>query len=176
MSGGRTALYQRIYGSKVVSSLIRELHDSGVPYGGVSAGAKMAFVHCSVGGAIVRSRSNEFQLASEDYVKNYQRNFPKDWARPEVRNGLGLVENCVLEPHFTEWGFFPRLMEAMRLTNSRFGIGLDGPTCLELHRESKGTIRGRGRLYFFVGAIKQTKGSMVRVRAYEPGSHFELLW
>lgn len=174
MSGGRTALYQRIYGSRTVSSLIGELYESGVPYGGVSAGAKMALDRCSIGGAVVRTRTNEVGLASEDYVKNYRREFPKDWTRLEIRHGIGLVKNCVLEPHFAEWGFFPRLMETMRLSNSRFGIGIDGSICLELRRASKATVRGRGRLYLLAALKDRTEGSAVRVRAYEPGSHFEL--
>lgn len=174
MSGGRTSLYQRAYGSKGVSSLLRELHDSGVPYGGVSAGAKMACDYCTVGGTVVKTRTNEFPLASKEYVTSYQRQRPSERPGLVIRRGLGLVKNCVLQPHFTEFGLLPGLMEAMSLTGSRYGIGVDEPICLELRGETRATVRGRGRLYFFSRPGKRAEGSTFRLRVYEPGSHFEL--
>lgn len=174
MSGGRTALCQRIYGSKVVSRLIRELHESGVPYGGVSAGAKMACDQCMVGGSIARTRTNEFPLGSKEYVASYQRQRPRERPGLGIGKGLGLVRNCVVQPHFTEWGLFPGLTEAMSLTDSRFGLGIDEPICLEIQDGSKAMVRGKGRLYFFVKPTKRKGDSTFRARVYEPGSRFRI--
>ncbi len=174
MSGGRTALYQRIYGPKVVSRLIRELHESGAPYGGVSAGAMMACDQCMVGGVIVRTRTNEFPLGSNEYVASYQGQRRRERHGLALGKGLGLVRNCVVQPHFTEWGFLPGLTQTMSLTDSRFGLGIDEPICVEIQDGSKAIIRGKGRLYFFVKATKRRGVPTFRVRIYEPGSRFEL--
>ena len=132
MSGGPTALYQRIYGTRIVSRAIRNLYDSGVPYGGVSAGAMMACTFCQVGGSLIRTRTNEFQLGSNEFVESHRRPRPGERAGLVIRTGLGLVKDCVLQPHFAEWGLFPGLMEAMNLTGCRFGVGLDASICLEI--------------------------------------------
>lgn len=174
MSGGTTALYQRAYGSRVVSSLIRELHDSGVPYGGVSAGAKMACDLCTVGGVTVRTRTNGFPLVPKDYLASYRRKWPRERPGLVVKKGLGLVGSCVLEPHFTELGRFPLLVEAMDRAASRFGIGIEDPICLGLQGGSKATVRGRGRLYVVTRPTKRAEDPVFGVRTYEPGSHFEL--
>ena len=174
MSGGSTTTYQRIYGSKVVSRLIRELYISGVPYGGVSAGAMMACDRCALGGSSVRTRTNEFQLASNEFVESILKKHPAEPPVLVIKRGLGLVKDSVLEPHFTEWGLFPLLFEAMSLTESRFGIGVDGPICLELQGGSKATVRGRGRLYVFTRPTKRKEDPVFSIRTYEPGNRFEL--
>ena len=174
MSGGSTATYQRIYGSKVVSRLIRELYIAGAPYGGVSAGAMMACDRCVLGGSSVRTRTNEFQLASDEFVESIVKEHPAEPPGLVIKKGLGLVKDCVLEPHFTEWGMFPLLLEAMRLTRSRVGMGLDGPICLELQGGSKATVRGRGRLYVFTRPTKREEDPVFSIRTYEPGGRFDL--
>lgn len=133
-----------------------------------------AFDNCTVGGSAVRTRTNEFQLASKGYVGADERQRPTDRGRLVVRKGLGLAKNCVLQPHFSEFGLFPRLLEAMNLTRSRFGIGIDEPICLELPGGSKAEVRGRGRPYFFVRHAGRRGSTGIRVRIYGPGSRFEL--
>jgi len=173
MAGGPTSLYQRAYGTKIVSRVIRKLYDSGVPYGGVSAGAKMACDYCSVGGSLVRTRTNEFQLGSNEYVESYRKQRPGERAGLVIRRGLGLVEDCVLQPHFAEWGLFPGLMEAMNLTGSRFGVGLDSSICLEIRDGRRAIVHGRGRLYFFRSETDGRGGPRFQVQLYEPGARFE---
>ncbi len=174
MAGGNTSVYRRTYGTRVVSRLIRELYVSGVPYGGVSAGAKMACDYITFGLPLVRTKTNEYRLASRGFVESYRKEHPRESPGLVIKNGLGLVKDCVLEPHFTEWGLFPRLMEGLTLSNSGFGIGVDEPTCLELQGGSKATVRGRGRLYVLTRPTRRAEDPVCGVRAYEPGSRFEL--
>ena len=174
MAGGNTPVYLRAYGTRTVSRLIRELYTSGVPYAGVSAGAKMACDHATVGGTSVRTRTNEFHLASKGFVDAYRKEHPRERPGLVIKKGLGLVEDCVLEPHFTEWGLFPRLMEGMVLSKSHFGIGVDGPICLALQGGSEATVRGRGRLYLFARPTKRSGDSVFSIRTYEPGGRFDL--
>lgn len=168
MSGGPTELYQRSYGTRAVARTIRGLHDSGVPYGGVSAGAMMACEDCVVEDSTGPTRAIDLRRGVD---RSRSRGEAK---RPGlvVKRGLGLVARCVLEPHFTESGRLPRLVEAMTLAGSRFGIGIDEPTCLEL-RGAKATVRGRGRLYLFRRDSRGRRGAGFRFRSYEPGSRFE---
>lgn len=174
MAGGPPTMYQRAYGGRVVAQMIRGLHHSGVPYGGVSAGAMMACEQFVVGGAILRTKTNEFPPGSREYVAAYPRH--RSERRPGLasRKGLGLVRNCVVQPHFTEWGLFPGLTEAMSLTDSRFGLGIDEPIGIEIQNGSKVIVRGKGRSYFFVKPTNRKRDSMFRVRIYEPGSRFDL--
>jgi cyanophycinase len=169
MAGGSTSLYQKIYGTKNVSRLVRELHAAGVPYGGVSAGAMMACGEVVVEGSTIKTRTNEFQLVADSSRASFKPAHPG----VIVRKGLGLVQNCVLEPHFAEWGHFPRIVEAMNLTGSRFGVGLDSSICLQLRDGKRATVRGRGRLYFFRRGSRGARGLGFQVRLYEPGARFE---
>ena len=173
MSGGPTSLYQRIYGTGVVYRAIRKLYDSGVPYGGVSAGAMMACDHCIVRGSLVRTRTNEFQLGSDGFVDSHKKPRPGEPAGMVIRRGLGLVKDCVLEPHFAEWGLFPGLVEAMKGTGSHFGVGLDSSICLELRDGRRAVVHGRGRLYFFRRETHRGVGAGFCARLYGPGARFE---
>lgn len=174
MAGGSPTMYQRAYGTRVVARMIRELHHAGVPFGGVSAGAMMACEQFVVGAAIIRTKTNEIPLGSNEYVAAYQRHRSERRPGLAARKGLGLVRNCVVQPHFTEWGLFPGLTEALSLTDSRFGLGIDAPICLEIQDGSKAMVRGKGRFYFFVKVAKRKGIPDFRVRIYEPGSRLEL--
>jgi len=169
MAGGNTSLYQKIYGRKSVSRLIKELHDAGVPYGGVSAGAMMACSRVVAEGTTIRTRANEIQLVADSSLAS------SDPGRPGVvvGKGLGLVQNCILEPHFAEWGRFPRLVEVMDLTGSRFGVGVDASICLEIRDGRRASVRGRGMLYLFRRETNGARGRSFHVRLYEPGARFE---
>ena len=169
MPGGNTSLYQRVYGKKSVSRWIGELHAAGIPYGGVSAGAMMAFGQVVVGGSTIRTRANEFQLVADSNRASFKSERPG----LIVRKGLGLLRNGILEPHFAEWGRFPRMVEAMNLTGSRFGVGLDASICLEIRDGRRGIVRGRGRLYLFRRETNGLGGRNFQVTWYEPGARFE---
>jgi len=173
ISGGPTSLYQRIYATRIVSRVIGKLYDSGVPYGGVSAGAMLACDSCQVGGSIVKTRTNEFQLGSNEFVETHRRPRPGVHVGFAIKSGLGLVKDCVLHPHFAEWGLFPGLLEVMNRAGSRYGVGLDGPICLELRDGKKAVVHGRGRLYFFRKETRSTNVPSFRVRFYEPGDRFD---
>ena len=174
MAGGETKLYQRIYGTNSVSRLIGELHAAGIPYGGVSAGAMMACDNCMVSGSIVRTKTNEFLLASKNYDESCRGQHRGGRVGLIMRKGLGLVKDCIVLPHFTEWGFFPGLVEAMELTESHIGVGMDEGICLELREGKKATVRGRGRLYFFHRDMEGSVSPSFKVELYEPGACFDL--
>lgn len=87
-----------------------------------------------------------------------------------VGEGLGLLQDCVIEVHFSEIGGFPRLVSAMELTKSTYGFGIDEPTCLEIREREFVRVYGRGRAY----ALKRTGSLRFEVQILEPGDEFEM--
>jgi len=166
MAGGAASQYQRIYGTKRVARLIREMHATGTPYGGISAGSMMAADLCDVGSSLVKTRTNEYLLAAEGHASP---------PGVDLRSGLGLIEDCVLQPHLSEWGQLPELYEDVRLGRSRVGLGLDNSICLELRDGARALVRGRGRLYVLRRRTVGSRGFALEVEAYEPGACFDLM-
>jgi len=165
MAGGAASVYQRIYGTRPASRLIQRRVAAGVPYGGLSAGSMMAADLCDVGHTAVRTKTNEFLLAAEGHAAP---------GGVDLKAGLGLVKDSVLQPHLSEWGQLPELFEDMRVGGSRIGLGLDDSICLELKDGRSAFVRGRGRLYVLRKRTKGTRSFGVELEAYEPGAHFDL--
>jgi len=165
MAGGSASQYQRIYGTERVARLVRQMHAAGVPYGGLSAGSMMAAKLCDVGSTLVHTRTNEYLLAAEGHASP---------PGVDLRAGLGLIQDSVLQPHLTEWGQFPELLEDMRLGRCRVGLGLDNSICLELREGAQALVRGRGRLYVLRRRPMGSRGSTFEVETYEPGARFDL--
>lgn len=63
-------------------------------------------------------------------------------------NGIGLIESCIFEPHFSEWGGFPRLVQSMELSESAFCFGIDEFACIEIQNDSNASVSGLGRVYY----------------------------
>jgi len=165
MAGGAASLYHRIYGTRTVARLIRQRHAAGVPYGGLSAGSMMAASVCDVGDTKVKTKTNEFLLAAEEHAAP---------GGVDLKVGLGLVQDCVLQPHLSEWGQLPELVEDMRLSGAQVGLGLDNSICLELRDGVNAFVRGRGRLYVLRRRTKGSHGSSLEVEVHEPGDRFDL--
>ncbi len=165
MSGGNISLYQRIYGTRAVSLIINNLYRSGIPYGGVSAGAMMACDLCTTAGSKIVTKNNEYLLMAKPCLTVDE----KVKSKPVLRKGLGLLGNCVVQPHFSEWGLFPKLFTAMMLAHSHFAIGIDEGICVEIENETHVTVRGLGRAYILA---RKSETPTLQVRAYGPNSNF----
>jgi cyanophycinase len=110
IGGGRTPRYLELYASEPIKSVVRERYDLGVPFAGLSAGARMAPDRCCL-----------FPT-------------PKAPNQPSgVYPGLGLVSDLIVEVHFDEnpsglkW-----LLESMALTRTRRGLGIAASACAVL--------------------------------------------
>jgi len=160
MAGGPAAQYLRTYGAKRVSREIRQRHAAGVPYGGLSSGSMVAAELCDVGHSLVKTRTNEYQLAAEGHASP---------PGVDLRPGLGLVRGSVLQPHLSEWGQLPELLEDVRLGRARVGLGLDNSICLELRDGTRAWVQGRGRLYVVRRRAKGARVSVSRSRPTSPG-------
>ena len=98
MCGGDTRRYQRMYVASALGQVIRDMHSSGTPYAGVSAGALLAADKCAAWGGIVTTASNEYYVRYRGCYEDLDSD--KAAIQLELATGLGLVRDCVFEPHF----------------------------------------------------------------------------
>ncbi|MCR4404624.1 MAG: Type 1 glutamine amidotransferase-like domain-containing protein [Candidatus Acetothermia bacterium] len=166
VGGGDTRRYHQIYVLSEARAIIRELYASGIPYGGVSAGALIAPEACIIWGSKVITPTNEYLVRTSLYLDP-----AKDGdVQLRVDQGFGLLRDCIVEVHFAELGGFPRLAEAMELTGSTFGLGIDEPICLEIQEEAFAKVHGRGRACL----LKRLGPLRFEARVFEPGDEFEI--
>lgn len=145
-----------------MNNTINALYRKGVPIAGVSAGALISTSPCTIWGSKVSGDKNEFIVRS-----NYDTTIQEQ--ELITGNGLGLIKSCVVEPHFSEYGGFPRLVASMQKTSAELGLGCDEPICLEIKDESHVKVHGMGRAYY----IKNNKDNFT-VKIFEPGQEFRL--
>lgn len=159
VAGGDTKIYQRVYASEKVGSLIKLQFEKGIPYGGASAGALIASEKCPLQGSVIMTASNEYLLKAKPFRESMK---DIDFV---LGNGLGLIEDCVFETHFSEWGGFPRLVQSMELSGSKYGFGIDESACLEIQNNARALMRGRGRVFHLV----RTASQEFKVSILDPG-------
>ncbi len=165
MGGGDTRRYREAYVVGEAGAIIRERYQSGVPYGGLSAGA-LVVPEWVPWGSQVTTPGSEHLVRTEFYLDPYQ----DGDVELRLSEGLGLLRDCVIEVHFTELGGFPRMIQSMEMAKERYGLGMDDGICLEIHNQSHVKVHGSGRAYL------ATRLSPLRfeVQVLEPGSEFEL--
>lgn len=161
--GGDTRKYYKacVSNSKMKQA-INNLYERGIPIAGVSAGALISTSPCTIWGSKVSTDINEYIVRS-----NYDRNIQEQ--ELVTGHGLGLLKGCVVEPHFSEFGGFPRLVASMQKNSVELGLGCDEPICLEVKDESHVRVHGMGRAYY----IKRNTDDFI-VKIFEPGQEFHL--
>jgi len=166
IGGGDTRQYHSIYACPEVAAIIRERHEASVPFGGASAGALIAPDACIIWGSKVTAAANEFFIRPKSHFDP-----AKDGdVKLKVGKGLGLLQDCIVETHFSERGGFPRLLAAMEQTRSSTGLGIDEPICLEVRDGASMRVFGRGRAY-----VLRRAGSLgFGVKVLEPGDELDL--
>jgi cyanophycinase len=110
IGGGQTSRYLELYASEPIRSIIQERVNAGVPFAGMSAGARMASRRCCL--------------------------FPTPKAPEQaftMAQGLGLVNDLIVEVHFDE---NPKgleyLLEGMSRTQIPRGLGIGAASCAVL--------------------------------------------
>ena len=134
IGGGHTPTYHRLYATEPIRSVIRERHQQGVPVAGLSAGALLAPEMCVMDPEEIGGTS------------------------PRIEPGLGLVDNLIVDVHFTERERLPRLLEAMARTRTTLGLGIDGSACAVL-------VNGRSKRVLG-GPVSQVTMTDFETRSY----------
>lgn len=163
VGGGNTETYRRAFAADEVGDMIRGLYGSGAAFGGVSAGALLASDFCAVEG-------NVCTIGLKRHILRPRTNAVNDYTELRIEEGLGLVNDCIVEAHFSEQGGFQRLIQSMELTRSASGLGIDEPACVEVTDESDAMVYGDGRVFHLT-----RRGHMeFTLKTLEPGDSFSL--
>lgn len=119
IGGGHTPTYRQLYATEPLCSITRQRYHGGIPVAGVSAGALIALEDCVL----------EADELGEESLS--------------VKPGLGLVDNLLVEVHFTEQNRLSNLLEAMVKPQAHTGWGIDEPACMVLEDEKLVRVLGR---------------------------------
>lgn len=164
IGGGDTRRYHKIYANRRIGAIIRTLYESGISFGGVSAGALISPERCIIWGSKVSTPTNEYFLrARQDLAEDSATELT-------MGEGLGLLRDCLIEVHFSEFGAFPRLVQSMESTRSTHGIGIDEPICLEIRDRVFVKVHGRGRAY----VLKRVSPLRFELNVLEPGDNYQI--
>ena len=165
VGGGDMLRYQQIYACPEMRAIICELYESGVPYGGASAGAQICPEACILGGSSVRTSDNEYRILASGHEEPV-----KGSEQLTMAKGLGLLHDRVVDVHLSETGALPRLIQGIELAKANHGLGLDEPICLEVRDGCRVRAHGHGRAYLV------TRFGVLRfeLRVLEAGDEFEM--
>jgi cyanophycinase len=161
MCGGDTRIYHRIYVQGEARTIIRAAYAAGVPYAGLSAGALVAPAQGMIWGDRLTTATNHLQFGGAE---------GKCDAELQIELGLGLIDDLLVEPHFSEEGGFPRLVAAMELTGATRGLGIDEPICAMIQDEQRLTVIGEGRAFLF----QYQQRRRFDLQILEPGDGIEI--
>ncbi len=120
VGGGNTANYQKIYCNHKTSKILIEKYNKGIPYAGLSAGA---------------------MILAESFLNDESNN--------NVLNGLGILSNFFIIPHFIEQNGFKSVIDNFEKTNNNFGLGLNNSSCLEIFNENSYKVLGSSPCFVF---------------------------
>ena len=106
---------------------IRNRNADGVVVAGTSAGASIVAAHVMLGGSGMAGNSNDAAARK---------------AMVEVVAGFGLLQDVIVDQHFSQRGRMGRLLSAFASNPGLIGIGLDEDTAVLIDRE--GTLEALG--------------------------------
>jgi cyanophycinase len=127
ITGGDQARLVRFLVGTLVMECIRMRNADGVIVAGTSAGASIVPAHVMAGGTGVGGNSND-AAARKGMV--------------DVVAGFGLLQDMIIDQHFSQRGRLGRLLAAFAANPGLLGIGLDEDTAVLIDRE--GTLEVLG--------------------------------
>jgi cyanophycinase len=127
ITGGDQARLVRLLVGTLVMECIRMRNADGVIVAGTSAGASIVPAHVMAGGTGVGGNSND-AAARKGMV--------------DVVAGFGLLQDMIIDQHFSQRGRLGRLLAAFAANPGLLGIGLDEDTAVLIDRE--GTLEVLG--------------------------------
>jgi cyanophycinase len=117
---------------------IEELYIDGAIIGGTSAGTNVLCKKSVAGGISEDGLMNRIAYRNED----------DDEHKLLILNGLGLVDNIILDSHYETRGRMGRLVDTAVLTQNKYGIGISERTAVILTPENTIEVIGFGDVIF----------------------------
>ncbi len=133
--GSQDRLVELLVGT-LAMECIRDRNADGVVVAGTSAGASIVAAHVMLGGTGLAGNSND-AAARKSMV--------------EVVAGFGLLQDVIVDQHFSERGRIGRLLSAFASNPGLIGIGLDEDTAGLITREGILEIVGTGMVTIIDG-------------------------
>jgi cyanophycinase len=130
MTGGNQLKLSAVVNGTPFGEAIKLAHARGVTIGGTSAGASFQSSHMVAfgsGGATPKQRMTQ------------------------VAAGLGLVEGCVIDQHFTQRNRYGRLLMCVAQSPNLLGIGIDEDTAAVITDGTRLEVIGRGSVTIIDG-------------------------
>ena len=115
---------------------IRERNAEGVVVAGTSAGASIVAAHVMLGGTGLAGNSNDSAARK---------------AMVDVAAGFGLLQDVIVDQHFSQRGRMGRLLSAFASNPGLVGIGLDEDTAVLIDREGTLEVLGSGMVTIIDG-------------------------
>lgn len=167
--GDQARLIELLTGTRVMEC-IRERNAEGVVVAGTSAGASIVAGHALVGGTGVGGESSD-AAARKGMV--------------ELSAGWGLLQDMIIDQHFSQRGRLGRLLAAFAANPGLLGIGLDEDTAVVIARDGRLETLGSGMVTIIDGRdavsdyFDRELGEVLTVarsslHALGPGRHFDL--
>jgi cyanophycinase len=126
--GAQDRLVELLVGT-LAMECIRNRNADGVAVAGTSAGASIVAAHVMLGGTGLAGTSNDASARK---------------AMVEVVAGFGLLQDVIVDQHFSQRGRMGRLMSAFASNPGLIGIGLDEDTAVLINREGTLEVLGSG--------------------------------
>ncbi len=137
IGGGPTQEYHRLYATEPIKKVIRECYDKCIPIAGLSAGALIIPEICVVG----LGEKNDVPL--------------------QILDGLGLITNIIVGPHFTERNVLPFMLKAMSQVKVATGWGIDESACAVFENERFAGVIGKS-VYEIIMTDFETKTNQIK--------------
>jgi cyanophycinase len=126
--GDQARLVERIIGTRLMD-LLRVMSADGVVVAGTSAGASLVAQHMLLGGSGLAGDSGD-AAPRKSLV--------------EVASGLGLLQDVIIDQHFSQRGRMGRLLSAFAGNPGLIGIGLDENTAVLIDKQNVLETLGEG--------------------------------
>ena len=117
---------------------IEEMYNNGAIIGGTSAGTNILCKKSIAGGTSEDGLMNRIAYRNED----------DDGEKLLILNGLGLIDNIILDSHFETRGRMGRLVDTAVLTQNKYGIGISECTAVILYPDNTIEVVGYGDVIF----------------------------
>jgi cyanophycinase len=136
ITGGDQARLVSLLVGTVVMETLRERNRQGVVVAGTSAGASILAAHMMVPSALpgVASNNGSPRRGETDLV-----------------SGFGLLQDVIIDQHFSQRGRIGRLLEAFASNPGLLGLGLDENTATVIDRDGWLTVLGTGSVTIIEG-------------------------
>jgi cyanophycinase len=136
ISGGAQSKLVSLLTGTLTMETIRTRNAAGVVVAGTSAGASIVASHMMSGGTGLAGNSSDASARK---------------AMVELVAGFGLLQDLIIDQHFSQRGRMGRLLSVFAANPGLIGLGLDEDTAIEIDRDGLLTVLGSGMVTLIDG-------------------------